>query len=192
MTLPISRRSVLAGSVGVSVALVAACAQGEAELPGQLANVDVLPPAVRDKLDAAMRSAIAAAPSAGDPFGAVLVDASNGDVVAAAGNQTTSGDPSAHAEVDVLRKAGLEGVDLKSTYLITTAESCAMCAACAVWAGVQGVVYGTSIAFLKQSGWNQFDLTQPQIVAASWLSMPVVGGYLRDLTDPLYAEGPPA
>ena len=66
-----------------------------------------------------------------------------------------------------------------------------MCAACAVWAGVQGVVYGTSIAFLKQSGWEQLDITQPQIVAASWLSMPVVGGYLREVTDPLYSDGPP-
>jgi tRNA(Arg) A34 adenosine deaminase TadA len=93
--------------------------------------------------------------------------------------------------VDVLRQAGLAGVDLTSTFLITTAESCAMCAACAVWAGVQGVVYGTSIAFLKQSGWEQLDITQPQIVATSWLSMPVVGGYLREVTDPLYSDGPP-
>ncbi|MCF8543159.1 MAG: nucleoside deaminase [Candidatus Nanopelagicales bacterium] len=188
----ITRRSLLGGSLAASAGLISACTQGDGELPGRLSSLDVLPSAVRDKLDAAMRRAVAAVPASGYPFGAVLVGASTGEVIAAAGNQTTSGDPSAHAEVDVLRQAGLAGVDLTSTLLITTAESCAMCAACAVWAGVQGVVYGTSIAFLKQSGWEQLDITQPQIVATSWLSMPVVGGYLREVTDPLYSDGPPA
>jgi len=182
----------LGGSLAASAGLISACTQGDGELPGRLSSLDVLPSAVRDKLDAAMRRAVAAVPASGYPFGAVLVGASTGEVIAAAGNQTTSGDPSAYAEVDVLRQAGLAGVDLTSTLLITTAESCAMCAACAVWAGVQGVVYGTSIAFLKQSGWEQLDITQPQIVATSWLSMPVVGGYLREVTDPLYSDGPPA
>lgn len=188
----ITRRSLLGGSLAASAGLISACTQGDGELPGRLSSLDVLPSAVRDKLDAAMRRAVAAVPASGYPFGAVLVGASTGEVIAAAGNQTTSGDPSAHAEVDVLRQAGLAGVDLTSTLLITTAESCAMCAACAVWAGVQGVVYGTSIAFLKQSGWEQLDITQPQIVATSWLSMPVIGGYLREVTDPLYSDGPPA
>lgn len=187
----ITRRLLLGGSLAASAGLISACTQGDGELPGRLSSLDVLPSAVRDKLDAAMRRAVAAVPASGYPFGAVLVGASTGEVIAAAGNQTTSGDPSAHAEVDVLRQAGLAGVDLTSTLLITTAESCAMCAACAVWAGVQGVVYGTSIAFLKQSGWEQLDITQPQIVATSWLSMPVVGGYLREVTDPLYSDGPP-
>ena len=187
----ITRRSLLGGSLAASAGLISACTQGDGELPGRLSSLDVLPSAVRDKLDAAMRRAVGAVPASGYPFGAVLVGASTGEVIAAAGNQTTSGDPSAHAEVDVLRQAGLAGVDLTSTFLITTAESCAMCAACAVWAGVQGVVYGTSIAFLKQSGWEQLDITQPQIVATSWLSMPVVGGYLREVTDPLYSDGPP-
>lgn len=188
----ITRRLLLGGSLAASAGLISACTQGDGELPGRLSSLDVLPSAVRDKLDAAMRRAVAAVPASGYPFGAVLVGASTGEVIAAAGNQTTSGDPSAHAEVDVLRQAGLAGVDLTSTFLITTAESCAMCAACAVWAGVQGVVYGTSIAFLKQSGWEQLDITQPQIVATSWLSMPVIGGYLREVTDPLYSDGPPA
>ena len=188
----ISRRSLLGGSLAASAVLISACTQSDGELPGRLSSLDVLPSAVRDNLDAAMQRAVAAVPVSGYPFGAALVGASTGEVIAAAGNQTTSGDPSAHAEVDVLRQAGLAGVDLTSTFLITTAESCAMCAACAVWAGVQGVVYGTSIAFLKQSGWEQLDITQPQIVATSWLSMPVVGGYLREVTDPLYSDGPPA
>ena len=188
----ITRRSLLGGSLAASAGLISACTKGDGELPGRLSSLDVLPSAVRDKLDAAMRRAVAAVPASGYPFGAVLVGASTGEVIAAARNQTTSGDPSAHAEVDVLRQAGLAGVDLTSTLLVTTAESCAMCAACAVWAGVQGVVYGTSIAFLKQSGWEQLDITQPQIVATSWLTMPVVGGYLREVTDPLYSDGPPA
>lgn len=192
-TTHVTRRALLAGSVAaVSAATLTACtASDEPVLAGELSDLDVLPSAVRDRLADAMRQAINAAPQ-GAPFGAVLVDATSGDVVAAAGNETVTGDPSAHAEVDVMRKAGIAGIDLTSTVLVTTAESCAMCAACAVWAGVQAVVYGTAIDFLAQSGWNQFRLTQPQIVAAGWRTQPVVGGYLRELTDPLYAAGPQA
>ena len=189
---PVTRRVLLLGSAVLAGGALTACgALADEALPGTLSNIDVLPAPVRDRLGEAMRAAIAAAPP-GAPFGAVLVDASTGAIVAAAGNETVTGDPSAHAEVDVMRKAGLAGVDLTSTVLVTTAESCAMCAACAVWAGVQSVVYGTSIAFLADSGWEQFRLTQPQIVAASWLTQPIIGGYLSELTDPLYASGPPA
>ncbi|MFY9220952.1 MAG: nucleoside deaminase [Candidatus Nanopelagicales bacterium] len=190
----VHRRSVLlGGSVLVAATALAGCASSTSStqcLTGELADVAVFPSIVREGLDSAMRQAIGVAPE-GFPFGAVLVDIVSGEVVAAAGNQMANGDPSAHAEVDVLREAGIAGIDLTATVLVTTAESCVMCAACAVWAGVQGVVYGTPVTFLTDSGWKQFGLTQPEIVSASWLSMPVVGNYLRELTDPLYASGPP-
>ncbi|MEZ5891991.1 MAG: nucleoside deaminase [Parvularculaceae bacterium] len=64
------------------------------------------------------------------PIGAVIVDAS-GDVLAAAGNAPIStSDPTAHAEIRVLREAAakLGNYRLSGTTLYVTLEPCAMCA----------------------------------------------------------------
>ena len=185
----VSRRALLASTAGVGLAMLAGCSEQATFASSTLQPVESLPERVQAVLPRAMSRAIAVAPDEA-PFGAVLLDESSGDVVAQAGNRTITGDPSAHAEVDVLRDAGTRGVDLTNTFLVTTAESCVMCAACAVWAGVRGVIYGTPASFLSESGWNQFTLTQPQVVAAGWVPMPVVGNYMRGETDPLYASGP--
>ena len=66
------------------------------------------------------------------PVGAVIVDGTSGEVIAAAHNLTETGnDPTAHAEILAIRAAALK---LKSPRLITcdlyvTLEPCAMCAA---------------------------------------------------------------
>lgn len=154
--------------------------------------IDALPEPVRTSLPDAMKEAVDLAKSSEWAFGATLVDVATGDIVAGAANDTASGDPSLHAEVHVLRKAGLAGVDLSSVVLVTTAESCPMCASCAVWAHVAGVAYGTPIHFLIDAGFDQIKIGQPQVVAAGFLPMPIVGGVLRESTDPLYASGPPS
>ena len=81
---------------------------------------------------------------AGDvPVGAVLVRA--GEVVASAGNRTVRDrDPTAHAEMLVLRD-GAELVDdwrLGGCTLYVTLEPCAMCAGAIVLARVDRVVFG--------------------------------------------------
>jgi hypothetical protein len=97
---------------------------------------EVLSPAVRARLEEAMGEAIAEARLARPPFGAVLLDAASGNTVARARNTILDGDPTAHAEVNVLRKAGSAGIDLSSTVLLATAEPCVMCAAAAIWSRV--------------------------------------------------------
>jgi tRNA(adenine34) deaminase len=94
-----------------------------------------------------MRAALAqaqAAAAAGEvPVGAVLVQ--GGTILAAAGNQPiASHDPTAHAEVAVLRSAGraLASYRLTGTTLYVTLEPCIMCAAALVHARVQRVVFG--------------------------------------------------
>lgn len=77
------------------------------------------------------------------PVGAVLVDA-DGTLVAAGGNRCISAhDPTAHAEVVVLREAGLRRANyrLPGTTLYVTLEPCAMCAMAMVHARVQRVVF---------------------------------------------------
>jgi tRNA(Arg) A34 adenosine deaminase TadA len=194
--LDLDRRSFLrlggAAAAGAVIAPEAAPAATTGRRRPRLSPVSALPRPVRATLRQAMAEAVAEARQAIFPFGAVLVDVDTGAIVARGHNTVgTDHDPSAHAEVVTMRTGAAAGVDLRNTVLVTSAESCPMCASCAVWAGVAGVAYGTSIAYLIRHGWQQIRITQPMVVAQSFSRMPVVGGVLRRETDPLYADGPP-
>lgn len=79
------------------------------------------------------------------PVGAVLVH--DGEVIARDHNRRdVSGDPTAHAEVLVLRAAGETRGDwrLDGSVLYVTLEPCAMCAAACALARVGTVVFGAS------------------------------------------------
>jgi tRNA(adenine34) deaminase len=94
------------------------------------------------------------------PVGAVLVDA-DGAVLAEAGNAPIGRhDPTAHAEVCVLRDAGrkLSNYRLPGTSLYVTLEPCPMCAGALVHARVQRIVYATADPKAGACG-SVFDLT---------------------------------
>lgn len=77
------------------------------------------------------------------PVGAVLVV--EGEVVAAAGNERERRhDPTAHAEMLVLREgaAKLGGWRLRDATLYVTLEPCPMCAGAIVLARIERLVYG--------------------------------------------------
>lgn len=78
------------------------------------------------------------------PVGAVLVDG-EGVVLASDGNRPIEyHDPTAHAEMVVLRRAGerLANYRLSGTTIYVTIEPCVMCAGALVHARVSRVVYG--------------------------------------------------
>jgi tRNA(adenine34) deaminase len=78
------------------------------------------------------------------PIGACLID-NSGNLLATAGNRTrTECDPTAHAEIIVLREAArkIGNYRLTETTLYTTIEPCAMCAGALVTARVKRLVYG--------------------------------------------------
>lgn len=78
------------------------------------------------------------------PIGAVLLDP-QGDVVAAAGNERElTGDPTAHAEVLVLREGARRAGEwrLDDHTLVVTLEPCTMCAGALVLARVRTLVFG--------------------------------------------------
>lgn len=87
-----------------------------------------------------------AAEAAGEvPVGAVLVHQQQ--VLAAAGNaQISQHDPSGHAEIQVLRQAGLKlnNYRLLETCLYVTLEPCAMCVGAMIHARVQRIVYAAT------------------------------------------------
>ena len=78
------------------------------------------------------------------PVGAVLVDAA-GKVLAAAGNEVEARhDPTAHAEMLVLRAAAAlrQAPRLEDCDLYVTLEPCAMCAAAISFARIRRLYYG--------------------------------------------------
>lgn len=80
------------------------------------------------------------------PVGAVLVDEQN-KLIAMAHNQPISqNDPTAHAEINVLRKAAnlLENYRLINTTLYVTLEPCVMCVGAMLHSRVRRLVYGAS------------------------------------------------
>ena len=79
------------------------------------------------------------------PVGAVLIQ--NDKLIAKAHNQPIlKHDPTAHAEVEVLRKAGrkLKNYRLSGSTLYVTLEPCAMCLGAIMHARIERIVFGTS------------------------------------------------
>lgn len=97
-------------------------------------------------METALAEARAAAERGEVPVGAVLVDAA-GTVVAQAGNRTRElCDPTAHAEILVIRQACAEAGSerLPGYVLYVTLEPCAMCATAISAARIARVCYGAS------------------------------------------------
>ena len=96
-------------------------------------------------MELALLEAEAAAARGEVPVGAVLVDPATSDVIARAGNRTEElSDPTAHAEMLVIREASkvrgapwLDGLDF-----FVTLEPCAMCAQAVSLARIRRLYFG--------------------------------------------------
>lgn len=97
-----------------------------------------------DAMGLALAEAVLAAAAGEIPVGAVVLSPT-GDVVATGRNvREASFDPTGHAEVVALRRAGqaLGDWQLTGCTLVVTLEPCTMCAGAAVLARVARVVFG--------------------------------------------------
>lgn len=95
----------------------------------------------------ALQTAAEAANNGEVPVGAVLVDSRSGDVVAVSGNRVeVDRDPTAHAEIVVIREAAarLEDARLPDCDLYVTLEPCPMCATAISFARIRRVYFGAS------------------------------------------------
>jgi len=123
------------------------------------------------------------------PIGAVLVH--EGEVLAAAPNERElRGDPTAHAEMLVLRAGSekLGGWRLLDTVLYVTLEPCAMCAGAIVLARVPRVVYGTTDPKAGAVG-SVFDiLDEPRLNHRPEVAGGLLAGEAGDLLRSFFAE----
>jgi tRNA(Arg) A34 adenosine deaminase TadA len=83
------------------------------------------------------------------PYGALIVNTRSGERLVRATNAVVrENDPSSHAELRAVRLAckKLKCVSLAGCTMYSTFEPCAMCMANALWAGLDRVVFGATIA----------------------------------------------
>lgn len=95
----------------------------------------------------------------GGPFGAVIVK--DGKIIASCHNTVVeSKDPTAHAEVNAIRKAGkvLKTHDLEGCILYTSAEPCPMCLSAIIWANIKEVYYANTRKDADEIGFRDDDI----------------------------------
>jgi guanine deaminase len=91
----------------------------------------------------------------GGPFGAVVVR--GGKIIARGWNQVTAtNDPTAHAEVVVIRAAcrRLQTFDLRDCEIYASCEPCPMCLAAIYWARLGRVYYGNTRQDAQRIGFD--------------------------------------
>ncbi len=79
------------------------------------------------------------------PFGAIIVR--NGEVISEAHNSVTEdNDPTAHAEINAIRKAAksLSNFDLSDCEIYTSTEPCPMCLSAIYWSRIKKVYYANT------------------------------------------------
>src|SRR6266566_4029147 len=102
----------------------------------------------------------------GGPFGAVIVKDSK--IIAEGVNRVTiDNDPTAHAEIVVIRKAcaGLNSFTLKDCEIYTSCEPCPMCLGAIYWAHLSRIHFATHATDASTVGFDDLliyrEITQP-------------------------------
>jgi tRNA(Arg) A34 adenosine deaminase TadA len=167
-----------------AAACVAGAAASSASAP--TIDLDAIPLAEHE---AAMRLAIAAAQANPFyPFGAVVIAATDRAVLAQGVNSGKT-NPILHGEIvainDYASRHGNQG--WADSILYTTGEPCPMCMGAIAWAGIGGVVYGSTITTLAEVGIAQIMIGASAVRdAAPFYRGRIMGDVLRAETDALF------
>ncbi len=121
------------------------------------------------------------------PFGAVVA-AADGTVLAEAYNDNAeTGDCSAHAEVNALRRIDLRQARdmLAGATMYASGEPCVMCAGAIFWSGIRRVVFGIDAVSLRrfrvtQAGAGDLEMSCREVFASSPQPFEVIGPALLD------------
>ena len=124
------------------------------------------------------------------PFGADIVSTATGERLMRAVNRVgPNHDPSAHAETLTIRLAcaKLGSASLKGYTLYTTCEPCAMCMACALWSGLDRLVFGATIADANQFV-SQITIPAKEVAQRTDLHCIVAGPVEREACVKLFTD----
>lgn len=128
-----------------------------------------------------MKLALEEAKKGDSPYGAVIVK--DDEVIALAHNTVkTDSDPSAHAEINVIRSltTKINNPYLEGYIIYTTGEPCPMCAAACVWTGISEIVFGASIQDLIEVKQSQINISCEEIIAKGFRKIKVTKGILKE------------
>lgn len=124
------------------------------------------------------------------PFGALIVKTASGERLARATNAVMrESDPSSHAELRAVRLAckKLKSPNLAGYTMYSTCEPCPMCMANALWARLDRVVFGASIADASRYC-LQIHVPAKEIARRSDMNCRVEGPVLRKLFNQLFTH----
>jgi tRNA(Arg) A34 adenosine deaminase TadA len=124
-------------SLVICVLAVAACKTHQ--------TADPITEADEQYMREAIQLSIESVAHGGGPFGAVIVK--DGEIIASQANSVTiDNDPTAHAEVNAIRKAcqALGTFDLDGCVIYSSCEPCPMCLGALYWAGIDRIYYANT------------------------------------------------
>jgi len=113
--------------------------------------------------------------SIGTPFGAVIVK--DGKFVAGSANKVTStNDPTAHAEVSVIRLAcqKLNTFDLSGCVIYTSCEPCPMCLGAIYWSRIKTIYFANTKVDAENNGFSDKFIYEELEKPMNKRSLPVV------------------
>lgn len=141
--------------------------------------------------ETAMRAAIAmAAQNRSYPFGAVITNINSREILARGVNKTFD-NPLLHGEISCINNyvSNYGNRNWADLVLYTTGEPCPMCMSALVWAGIGGVVFGSSAQTIKKSGIDIFTFSAKEInQGSSFSNTQLMGGILEAECDKLFTN----
>ena len=88
----------------------------------------------------------------GYPFSAIILEKSTGRRAVAVNQVIATKDPTAHAEVEAIRKAARKGFNFEDCIIVCSGEPCPMCATAIAWAGMREIHYLDSYELANEKG----------------------------------------
>ncbi len=121
-------------------------------------------------------------------FGAVIIKGC--DLISKSHDtDKTSGDPTQHAEMNVIRSAaGKLGRDLSDCVIVSTHEPCPMCSTAILWSGISEVAYGYPIKEAIKQGRKRIDLPLKEVFRRAGKDICVHENTLRNECAVLYDQ----